>query len=144
MTSLEAPPSVSATRLRFALVRLTRTLRRDSKQTLSPSLISALAAIEDVGPMRISALAIYEAVDPSVATRVVASLESQGLFERREDPDDKRASLIDLTDAGRALLTQLWSERTLGISTRLERLSRNERAAIDAALPVLEKIARDN
>jgi DNA-binding MarR family transcriptional regulator len=94
--------------------------------------------------MRISTLATYESMGAPAATRVVASLEELDLFERRDDPDDKRASVVDLSDVGRATLAKLWNERTIGLSSRLERLSAKERAAIDAALPALEKLVRDN
>jgi len=123
---------------------MTRTLRRDGTSSLSPSQISALATLEEFGSMRISTLATYESIDPSVATRVVASLESQGLAERKDDPDDKRASLVGLSDVGRKALEELWSERTIGLSSRLERLTAKERLSVEAALPVLEKLARDN
>jgi len=94
--------------------------------------------------MRISTLATYESIDPSVATRVVASLESQGLSERKDDPEDRRASLVGLSDVGRKALEELWSERTIGLSSRLERLTPKERLSVEAALPILEKLARDN
>jgi DNA-binding MarR family transcriptional regulator len=128
----------------MALVRLARTLRRHGDPGLSPSQISALATVEEFGPMRISALATYEAMGAPAATRVVATLEELNLFERRDDPDDKRASVVDLSDLGRATLAKLWNERTIGLSSRLERLSAKERATIDAALPALEKLVRDN
>ncbi|HEY5110988.1 MAG TPA: MarR family transcriptional regulator [Acidimicrobiales bacterium] len=133
-----------AARLRYVLVRMTRTLRREGNSNLSPSQISALATLEEFGPVRISALATHESIDPSVATRVVASLESQALTERRDDPEDKRASLIDLSDVGRRALDELWSDRTMGLSSRLERLTPKERLVMELALPVLEKMARDN
>jgi DNA-binding MarR family transcriptional regulator len=79
-----------------------------------------------------------------VATRVVATLEAQGLTERQDDPEDKRASLIDLSDVGQKALDELWSERTIGLSARLERLTSNERQKVEAALPILEKMARDS
>lgn len=133
-----------AARLRYVLVRMTRTLRREGHSKLSPSQISALATLEEFGPVRVSALATHESIDPSVATRVVASLETQGLTERHDDPEDKRACLIDLSDVGRRALDELWSERTIGLSSRLERLTPSERLVIESALPVLEKMARDN
>jgi|ERR1700677_2575511 DNA-binding MarR family transcriptional regulator len=133
----------SAARLRLALTRVIRTLRRHGESSLTPSQVSALSTLEELGAMRISAIATYESLGAPAATRVVASLEELGLVRRTIDPDDKRASLIDLTDLGRRTLGELWRERTLDITAMLERLSPKERAAIEAALPALEKIARD-
>jgi DNA-binding MarR family transcriptional regulator len=133
----------SAARLRLALTRVIRALRRHGDSSLTPSQVSALSTLEEFGAMRISAIATYESLGAPAATRVVASLEELGLVLRRSDPEDKRASLIDLTERGRATLSELWCERTLDITAMLERLSPKERATIEAALPALEKIARD-
>lgn len=145
MTSLDTTEttSVSAARLRFVLIRLTRALRRESRSTLTASQVSALATLEELGPMRISALAMIESMDPSVATRVVAGLESIGLVERQVDPEDKRASLVDLSAVGRRQLLDLWNERTHELNERLDLLSDAERRTIEAALPALEKLTRD-
>jgi DNA-binding MarR family transcriptional regulator len=147
MTALDAPvetTGVNAARLRFVLMRLARALRRESRSKLSASQISALATLEESGPLRISTLATHESMDPSVATRVVAGLESLGLVERKVDPDDKRACLVDLSDVGRRELSELWNERTLKLNARLELLSHAERRSIESALPALEKITRED
>jgi DNA-binding MarR family transcriptional regulator len=133
----------SAARLRLALTRVIRALRRHGESSLTPSQVSALSPLEEFGAMRISAIATYESLGAPAATRVVASLEELELVRRAIDPDDKRASLIDLTEHGRRTLSELWRERTLDVSAMLERLSPKERATIEAALPALEKIARD-
>jgi len=146
MTTVETPleqAGLTAARLRLVLTRLVRTLRRESHTDLTASQVSALATVEELGPMRISALATIESMDPSVATRVVASLDKLGLLGRTTDPEDGRARLVALSDLGRRELTELWNERTLGLSTRLARLSARDRATVEAALPVLERIARD-
>jgi DNA-binding MarR family transcriptional regulator len=133
----------SAARLRLALTRVIRALRRHGESSLTPSQVSALSTLEEFGAMRISAIATYESLGAPAATRVVASLEELELVRRTIDPDDKRASLIDLTALGRRTLSDLWRERTLDITVMLERLSPKERATVEAALPALEKIARD-
>jgi DNA-binding MarR family transcriptional regulator len=133
----------SAARLRLALTRVIRALRRHGDSSLTPSQVSALATLEEFGAMRISAIATNESLGAPAATRVVASLEELGLVMRTNDPADKRASLIELTEVGRRALSDLWRERTLDITAMLERLSPKERASIEAALPALEKIARD-
>jgi DNA-binding MarR family transcriptional regulator len=43
-------------------------------------------------------------LDPSTVSRVVTALVARGLVDRRTDPADRRASILVLTDAGRAAL----------------------------------------
>jgi DNA-binding MarR family transcriptional regulator len=133
-----------AARLRLMTMRLGRAPRHEGTMGLTPSQASALATVEEYGPLRISALAAHESVGAPVATRVVSSLEELGFLVRTDDPDDKRACLVALTPFGREQLTTLWNERAKGLSERLERLTPSERARIEAALPVLEKVTRDN
>ena len=133
-----------AARLRLVMVRLTRALRHQGSINLSPSQVSALASVDEFGPLRISALAAIESVGAPVATRVVASLEELDLLKRTEDPEDRRASLVELSEHGRELLAKLWSQRTIGLSSRLEQLSPAERTRLELALPALEKLARES
>jgi DNA-binding MarR family transcriptional regulator len=134
----------TAARLRLVMVRLARALRHQGSTALSPSQVSALASVDECGPLRISALAALESVGAPVATRVVASLEELDLLKRTEDPDDKRASLVELSEHGQEVLSALWSERTIGLSSRVERLTPAERSRLELALPALEKLAREN
>ena len=133
----------TAARLRLVMFRLARALRHQGTTALSPSQVSALASVDEFGPLRISALATLESVGAPVATRIVASLEELDLLKRTDDPDDKRASLVELSDHGRDVLAALWSERTIGLSSRLERLSPAERNRLELALPALEKLTRE-
>ena len=134
----------TAARLRLVMFRLARALRHEGSTALSPSQVSALASVDEFGPLRISALATLESVGAPVATRIVASLEELDLLKRTDDPDDKRASLVELSDHGRDVLAALWSERTIGLSSRLERLSPAEHNRLELALPALEKLTREN
>jgi DNA-binding MarR family transcriptional regulator len=134
----------TAARLRLVMLRLARALRHQASASLSPSQVSALASVDEFGPLRISALAALESVGAPVATRVVASLEELDLLERTDDPEDKRASLVELSEHGREVLAALWSQRTIGLSSRLERLSPAERSRVEMALPALEKLARES
>jgi len=126
------------------MFRLARALRHQGSTALSPSQVSALASVDEYGPLRISALAALESVGAPVATRIVASLEELDLLERTDDPDDKRASLVELSEHGRTVLAALWSERTIGLISRMEGLSSVERNRLELALPALEKLARES
>ena len=144
-SAIESERSVeTAARLRLVMLRLARALRHQGSTALSPSQVSALASVDEFGPLRISALAALESVGAPVATRVVASLEELDLLTRTEDAEDKRASLVELSDHGREVLAALWRERTIGLSSRLERLTPAERSRLEQAIPALEKLVRDN
>lgn len=135
--------TTTAVRLRLALVRLTRALRSGNTAELSPSQLSALATIDEYGPLRLNAVAEHESVGAPVATRVVASLEELGLVKRGDDPLDKRASLVRLSSQGQETIDMIWKRRTLGLSSRLDVLTPQERETIEAALPALERMARE-
>ena len=63
-----------------------------------------LVPLERGGDQRCSVLALQLGVDVSVASRQIAVLERLGYVERRPDPQDGRASLLRLTEAGSAAL----------------------------------------
>ncbi len=132
-----------ATRLQVAVSRLMRAIRQHGAAGLTPSQISALASIKVHGPLRLSQLASLESVGAPAATRVVASLEDLGLVERHDDVADRRASLVGLTALGQATLEELRHERTAGLSANLAQLTARERTLIEAALPVLERLAQE-
>ena len=93
--------------------------------------------------MHISTFGADELVGASVATRVAASLENLAFLKKTTDLDDHRACLAELMTGGRTVIAKLWMERTVGLSSRLEGLSKSERLQLDAALTVLEKMVRD-
>lgn len=140
--SLSKSQSQTAADLRLVIGRLTRSIRQHNTGGLTPSQVSALAAIEELGPIRISELAAHESVGAPVATRITTSLEELGFIKRLQDPQDKRAWLVELTSAGRKVLKTLWEGRTAGINQRIQLLSKSEFAALNAALPVLDKLAK--
>jgi DNA-binding MarR family transcriptional regulator len=64
-----------------------------------------------LGPLRQSALADLVHADPSTVSRHVTLLVDRGLVLRTADESDGRASQLVVTDAGRAVLEELRSER---------------------------------
>ena len=68
---------------------------------LSPSQSRALRVLTRVGePVRLGFLAERLRIVPRSATDVVDSLEEAGWVRRTPDPNDRRAVLLELTDAG--------------------------------------------
>jgi DNA-binding MarR family transcriptional regulator len=129
-----------ATHLRLTIVRTARRLRQEAGSDLSPSLTAALSTVERHGPMTPSELAARERIQRPTATRVLARLEDNGLVERTPDPHDGRSSLVAATPAARALLDELRTRKTAFLAERLERLGPDDRAVLDRAAGILERM----
>ena len=52
-------------------------------------------------PLRMSDIAQRLVLSPGGATKVIDRLEEMGCVQRIPDPDDRRATLVEITDAGR-------------------------------------------
>ncbi|PVZ03443.1 MarR family transcriptional regulator [Actinomycetospora cinnamomea] len=130
-------------RLRLAVGRLNRRIRVDSAAHLPPLQTSVLATLEDQAPLRLSELARREAVTPPTMSRVLAALDDAGLLVRTPDPQDARSALIELSDAGHEAIRRIRTERTASIAQRLDRLDPEQRAALEAALPALERLVEE-
>jgi DNA-binding MarR family transcriptional regulator len=106
---------------------LQRTVRRakarllaalgDSVDSATQLLLHTVAAR---GPMRASALAECAQSDLSTVSRQVTALVGRGLLERQADQGDGRASLLAVTDAGRAAVTEHERGRRLFFSEVLD------------------------
>lgn len=131
----------TAARLRTAIARLNRRLRQQTVGELTLSQWSALVAVETGGPMRIGDLAEHEHVSAPTATRLVASLEAEGLVRREVDDVDRRATVVSLAEAGRQALAELRRKRTEALAGRLAALSPADLDRLLDALPLLEDLS---
>jgi len=73
---------------------------------LERSAYGIMCKLADEGPQRLGVLATSFRLDPSTITRQVQSLVGLGLAAREVDPSDRRASILDLSDSGREVLTR--------------------------------------
>jgi DNA-binding MarR family transcriptional regulator len=138
---LDSEPVIDVTRLRVALARLSRRLRRHELAGLTPTQLAALATVEQSGPIRLGDLAAIEGVAPSTLTRLISALEDSGYVQRCADPSDARASTLAITPHGHQMLEQIRNETTLVLAQSLGDLTPAQRSALAAALPVLEQLA---
>jgi DNA-binding MarR family transcriptional regulator len=107
--------------------RLHASLHPELGAKLTPSKVRALALIGESGGLRIGELADRVGVDDTTATRMVDRLEELGVAERRAAEGDRRATLVDLTDEGRALMRGVAEQRLLFFSDVLDALDPEER-----------------
>jgi DNA-binding MarR family transcriptional regulator len=131
----------TAARLRMAVARLSRRLRRPGLGELTQSQLSALVTIQQYMPLRLGDLATREGVSASTLSRVVDRLEAFGMVVRTPDPCDARSSHLSVTPDGSAFLEDLRRNGTTLVHCALQSLSPPERTALLTALPALEKLA---
>jgi DNA-binding MarR family transcriptional regulator len=96
-----------------SFIDLQRTVRRSKARLLAAAgndvesaTLLLLHTVQAEGPMRASALAASVLADLSTVSRQVTVLVGRGLLERRADQADGRASLLAVTDAGRAAIAE--------------------------------------
>jgi DNA-binding MarR family transcriptional regulator len=132
-----------AVRLRLAIARTARRLRQEAGEELSPSQTAALATIDRHGPLTPSELAARERIQRPTVTRVVARLEEAGLVQRTRDPQDGRSSLVALSAAGRELLARGRTRKNAYLARRLRELDAEERATLQRAAAILERLLEE-
>lgn len=128
--------------LRLLIQKVARRIRRNRPAAdIGDSQLGVLFRLEADGPTGPSRLAEHEHVTPPSMNRTVNSLVTQGLVTRAPDPADARKVTVQLTDQGRALIAETRRLREAWFSQRLAELDADERAALDAAIPVLRRLA---
>ncbi len=137
-----SPDQTETARLRRAIGLLSRRLRRTpAAGSLTPTELSVLLSLAGSGPLGLAELGRIERLNPTLLSRVIAKLAAAGLVTRSRSQQDRRAGIVDATRAGRHLRKQIQNERNDALAAQLVRLAPEQRAALTAALPVLEQLA---
>jgi len=132
-----------AVRLRLVIARTARRLRQEGGAELSPSQTAALSTIDRHGPLTPSELAVREGIQRPTVTRIVSLLEERGLVQRTRDPHDRRSSLVALSPAGRELLMRGRTRKNAYLARRLRELDADDRAALERAAGILERLLEE-
>ncbi len=128
-----------AARIRMALVPITRQLRQQNLE-LTATQASALATVHRHGSLTIGDLAKAEHVSSPMITKVVKGLEEGGLVHRVQDETDRRVVHLSLTTEGRRRLERSRTRKNAWLAKRLATLDDDDLAALEAAVPVLERL----
>src|SRR5580700_10913545 len=93
-----------------------RQLRETSQETLAPwdmtpAQFRALRVLRRHGVLRLSELSDRLHIAARSTTEVVDALESRHLVARRADPDDRRATLVAVTEHGTGVLEAIRAAR---------------------------------
>jgi len=134
----------TAGRLRSVVGRLTRLLRATEAgldADLTPTKTAVLMHAVRDRRVRIADVAHEHGMNPTLLSRTVANLSEAGLIKRTPDPDDRRAGWLEPTPAGIRLIERIRKQRTAAVEAGLARVSGEDRATLEAALPALERLA---
>jgi DNA-binding MarR family transcriptional regulator len=143
-TPIQGDAVEEAAGLLVALTRISRQLRSRSRSAIddvTPSQTSALARIEQLGPLRLGALAEIEGTSAATMCRIVDGLEERRLITRVSDPVDGRASNLQLSGEGGALLSELRARSTEALRRALAELGLAEREVVAQTISVLERLS---
>lgn len=135
-----ADPLAVANRLRPALLRLSRDLRREIHSLgVTGGQVSLLNQIQQSPGIGVRELASRERMSAPGMSKYVARLEDKGLLCRRELEDRRRVGL-ELTAEGDRVLASVKRRRTAWLAARLRGLEDDELATIDEAVEPLLKL----
>lgn len=105
------------------------------EQRIGLAPLRALQALDRLGPSLVTELGDELGLLPSTASRLSDRLADAGYITRRVAPTNRRATLLELTDAGRAVLDEL-------IGLRVEAFGAVTRHMTEADIAALMQGAR--
>ncbi len=142
MTDYHAPPSVGtvpqplAEVAGFLINQLAAHLRAATgvalaDEGLHPRQVGIVLLLQK-GALSQQVLGVLLGMDRTTTMQLVMALERDGVVAREDDPGDRRAYLVTLTEAGRQLATRV-SRRVVEVEKRvLSRLTVTERRTLKA------------
>lgn len=114
--------------------RAVRQLHRGTADALSPLGLSRaqarLVRLLAEGPLRMATIADRLSVVPRTVTDLVDGVEAAGLVARRQDPDDRRSTLVALTPVGSRLIERLDVARRQSAEEVFGRVPPDDRAVL--------------
>ncbi|MCT8331188.1 homoprotocatechuate degradation operon regulator HpaR [Albidovulum sediminis] len=130
--------------LPIALLRARETLMAPIREMLGESGVNeqkwrVLRVLHELGPLELGQLATEACLLQSSLTRMVKPLEGEGLVTRHTPPEDRRKTVLAITEAGVALILR-HSARSADIFARIEAEFGAER--VELLLNLLDDLQR--
>lgn len=137
---LERELSVFLRRARATSSEVAREVHSD----LEPSAYGLLVRLAEAGPQRATDLAAYFGIGKATMSRQVHALDTLGLVARTPDPDDGRASLLQLTAEGRERFNRVRSARRSRYAEKLAAWDRGDLGELARLLHRLNRTADED
>jgi DNA-binding MarR family transcriptional regulator len=138
-------PELVADDLRPVLLRLARELRKETEQLgVTARQATLLWLIKRSPGLSLAELAAEEGISPPALSGHVDRLERAGLLVRERSTVDRRRVGLRLTDDGVRLMRRIRARRTTWLAERLDGLDPAQLAAIDTAIPALQRLLGDD
>lgn len=103
----------------------------------------ALHVLKCKGPQIMSGLGDDLGITPRYVTILIDSMEHEGWVRRQPHPKDRRATLIELTDAGRTMCGEIGDGHVEAAAELLRTLSpRQQQALLEAMQTLLGELQR--
>jgi DNA-binding MarR family transcriptional regulator len=112
------------------LLELNMALLEQMEKKVGLTPLRALRSLDRRGPSMVGELGDDLGLLPSTASRLSDRLADAGLITRRPSPTNRRSTLLELTDSGRAVLEELIALRTRALGAVADRMSNEDRAAL--------------
>jgi DNA-binding MarR family transcriptional regulator len=112
------------------LLELNVAVLEQMDKTIGVASLRALQSLERLGPSLVTELGNDLEMLVSTASRLSDRLAEAGLITRRVSPTNRRATLLELTAAGRKVLGELISIRITALQAVTEHMSEEERNAL--------------
>lgn len=113
----------------------------DVEDTVTIPQFRTLVVLEAHGRMNLNRLAGLLDVTPSTALRMIDRLLAAELVTRRDNPDNRREVLLELTDAGRSIVERVTAKRRAEIARIVADMPAGQRAELTAALRAFAEAA---
>ncbi len=114
-------------------------LRQEAGEDTTMPQFRVLSYLAD-SPLTMSAIARKRRVSFQSAGELVQSLVGRGWVVRMPDPDDRRQSLLHLTEEGRTHYERAQQQMLARLVTYMDQLDNDEQAAIQQALQSLHRV----
>ena len=98
-----------------------------------------LRVLEEAGAMEQTRIASEACLLLPSLTRMLKSMDEDGLIERSKDAGDKRRTIVSITEAGRALINQHSAESSAIIEALESRVGKKQLEALLDTLEALQK-----